>query len=246
MLIAPPRRSLRRGGATASSAMAPAPPDPRRHRQLDVVLIGGGAKSARPVSGGGLTWAVAAGAEWSATPVLGPARSMMPGEQGGDELAAAADTELVECRGPWGGTGRFLGAVRCGCPSDAGCQRSRALIFGWVGDLPHRLAGGEDSPGGQDDLADGGVGTASARDCASAGYAARWLCWMFRLNRNDRHRGLRPVAGQGDPYDQRYGPGDDLLMFDMQIRQNSLRPGTTCEQMLPRCLPARWSQPIGG
>ena len=40
-----------------------------------------------------------ASAGWPARRVLGPARLMMPGEHGGNELAAAADTELAECRG---------------------------------------------------------------------------------------------------------------------------------------------------
>jgi hypothetical protein len=54
-VIAPMRRSPRRSAATTSSATAPAPPDPGVSYQPNTVLIGGGAKLMRSVSGDGLT-----------------------------------------------------------------------------------------------------------------------------------------------------------------------------------------------
>ena len=52
----------------------------------------------------------------------------------------------------------FSVLFRAGSSTDVGCLGSRALIFGRVEDLPDRLACGEDTSGGQGDLADGGVG----------------------------------------------------------------------------------------
>src|SRR5215475_8112845 len=51
-----------------------------------------------------------ASAGWPARRVLGPARLIMPSEHSGNELAAAADTELAECHGQvlLNGVGRYM------------------------------------------------------------------------------------------------------------------------------------------
>jgi len=82
--------SSRPGGAFFNCHGACSPHE-RKHCRCSVT-----APARRHSAGAG--FAAVGGRTMASTGTLGPARSMMHGEHGGNVVAAAADTELVECR----------------------------------------------------------------------------------------------------------------------------------------------------